>query len=145
MLFVSTRKKLNQKRYDIYRNLKPNERCDFCKFDIENCEVIAEYDHFWIVENLFGYDIWDNMEVKEHLMIVPKCHTESISKLESNAITEYAKIIAKYDSQGYSFYARAAENESKSVPHQHTHLLKFCGKRKRLRLFVEKPYLLWFK
>jgi len=145
MLFVSTRKKLNQKRYVDYRKIKPLERCDFCEFNNHSIEVVAEYDYFWIITNSFGYDIWDNMEVKEHLMIVPKYHTESISKLELNAITEYAKIIAKYDSDGYSFYARAAENESKSVPHQHTHLLKFNGKRKRLMLFIEKPYLLWFK
>lgn len=142
---MATRKKTNHNRYVDYRKEKPASRCDFCEFNIDNAEVVAEFDNFWIVQNIFGYDIWDNMEVKEHLMIVPKIHTESISKLDPNVLAEYGQIIAKYDSDGYSFYARAAENKSKTVPHQHTHLLKFNGKSKRFMIYAEKPYLLWFR
>jgi len=142
---VTTRKRNNAKRYVDYRKVKPADRCDFCQFGINNDNVVAEFDNFWIVQNIFGYDIWDSMEVTEHLMIVPKIHTESISKLDPNILIEYSQIIAKYDDDGYSFYARAAENKCKTVPHQHTHLLKFNGKRKRFLVYAEKPYLLWFK
>lgn len=142
---MATRKKPNEKRYVDYRKSKPVDKCDFCDFDMQNSNVIDEHKYFWIVKNVFGYDIWDNMEVSEHLMIVPKHHIESISKLEQSAVDEYGKIIAKYDGNGYSYYARSADNKSKSVPHQHTHLLKFTGKRKRFLIFIKKPYLLWFR
>lgn len=142
---MTTRKKANEKKYAVYRKSKKDSVCDFCNFNADDSRVLKEYDNFWIIKNMFGYDIWDNMKVIEHLMIVPKKHTESINTLDSKALAEYGKIIAEYDKKGYSFYARAAENISKSVPHQHTHLLKFDGKRKKISIFIEKPYILWFR
>lgn len=141
---MATRKKDNEKRYIEYRKNK-QIGCDFCKFGVDGAKVLKEYDNFWIVENIFGYDLWDGMTVVEHLMIVPKKHTESISNLDARVLAEYGQVIADYDNKGYSYYARSVENKSKSVPHQHTHLLKFDGKRKKFHLFLKRPYILWFR
>ena len=141
---MATRKKSNEKKYIEYRKNK-KAGCDFCGFGSEPAKVLNEYDNFWIVENIFGYDLWDSMTVVEHLMIVPKKHTESIGNLGAEVLAEYGQIIADYDKLGYSFYARAAGNKSKSIPHQHTHLLKFDGKRKKFYMFLKKPYILWYR
>lgn len=142
---MATRKKEKQRNYRNYRKNKDLNRCDFCEFSEADKAVVKEYGNFWIVENSFSYDVWDNMGVTEHLMIVPKGHVESIYELNQPIVAEFGKIISDYDKLGYSFYARASENKTKSVPHQHTHLLKFDGKKKDLFVFIRKPYLLWFK
>ena len=54
-------------------------------------------------------------------------------------------VIAEYEEQGYSVYARAPENKQKSVAHQHTHLIKTHGKPKNMLFTSVKPYILWSK
>jgi hypothetical protein len=40
-------------------------------------------------------------------------------------LKEYAQLIADFEAQGYSMYLRAPANTTKSVAHQHTHLIKY--------------------
>ena len=142
---MATRRKINEKIYVSYRKNKINNDCDFCHFKITDDQVLREFKHFWLIKNIFSYDLWDSLDVLGHMLIVPKTHVESIGKLSPTALKEYGCILAEYESKGYSFYARAMGNTSKSVPHQHTHLLKLGGKKKRFFLFLKKPYILWFK
>lgn len=142
---MATRKKVNEKIYIAYRKNKASNSCDFCQFNISDEQVIHEYKYFWLIKNIFGYDLWDSLDVLDHLMIVPKKHVESIGALTKDAMNEYAAILSNYETKGYSFYARSMGNTSKSVPHQHTHLLKLGTKKKRFFIFLKKPYLLWFK
>ena len=142
---MPVRKKPTAKSYATYRKAKAPHVCDFCNFNIDSKQVLHEYKYFWLVENLFSYDIWDDLDVLEHLMIVPKEHIESIGMLSEEALAEYARIIADFESKDYSLYARSMKNVSKSVPHQHTHLLKLGNKDKKISIYLRKPYFLWYK
>jgi len=119
--------------------------CDFCALTMEHEHVFTETNHFWIIGNLFPYDLWDDREVAEHLLIVPKQHTESVHTFCAEQKAEYVDIIGEYEVQGYSIYARAPSNKAKTVPHQHTHLIKLRGDAKRIRIHNAKPYFLWYK
>lgn len=142
---MATRNRKNEKIYIAHRRNKTSDGCDFCKFRIGDDQVVAEHEYFWIVKNIFGYDLWDSLDVHEHLMIVPKEHIESIALLGADASREFMSVLADYEAKGYAFYGRPMKSVSKSVPHQHTHLLKLGSKRKKFFVFLQKPYLLWFK
>ena len=142
---MPTRKNKNEKIYVSYRKNKTNDRCDFCHFSADNDRIVSEHKYFWVVKNIFGYDLWDNQDVLKHFMIVPKKHIESLSLLPDEALREYANILVAYEAKNYSFYARSMSNVSKSVPHQHTHVLKLGGTKKRFFIFLRKPYIFWYK
>ncbi len=95
----------------------------------------------WVVCNIFPYDVWDTSTVKDHLMIVPKRHVDSVSHFKRTEQTEFMALLGKYEAKGYSVYARAPTNKMKSVTHQHTHLIKL-GPKVRNLLYIEKPRLL---
>lgn len=117
--------------------------CNFCKFDKDKkSEVVKNYDYFWVVKNIFAYDIWDDQGVVDHLMLVPKRHIDSLDSFNNNERLEYSKILGIYDKLNYSAYARSLKNTVKSVAHQHTHLIKLDGKEISFMFFSQKPYVL---
>lgn len=95
-----------------------------------------------MVKNIFPYDLWDTCGVKEHFMVIPKRHVDTISHFSNQEQKEYIGLIAKYEQSGYSIYARAPGSVAKSVHHQHTHLIKLDNKKKKFVLFIRKPWLL---
>ncbi len=95
-----------------------------------------------MIENIFPYDIWDGHNVEGHLLIIPKKHTDTLSSLSKQARMNLIDAIASYEADGYSVYARAPSNKTKSIVHQHTHLIKVGQKRKKLIVFLRKPHLL---
>lgn len=137
----ATRTRKNHKNYRRY--VRHVAACDFCAFQAGEFPVREEHEYFWVVENMFGYDIWDSMGVSEHLMVVPKRHAESIGEFTASEAKEYLSLIAHFESSSYSLYSRAKENAAKSVPHQHTHLIKLNNKRKKLVVFIHRPHWLW--
>ena len=78
-------------------------------------------------------------------MVVPRRHVEGIYQLNKTERAELMDVIAEYEEQGYSVYARAPENKQKSVAHQHTYLIKTHGKPKNMLFTSVKPYILWSK
>jgi diadenosine tetraphosphate (Ap4A) HIT family hydrolase len=135
------RSRKNEKQYSHYTRHKA-DGCDFCAFTVESQQVIKEYPQFWVITNMFAYEIWDGLNVLEHLMVVPKRHVDSISHFNDAESKEYLSILGEYESAGYSIYARAAQNIAKSVQHQHTHLIKMGNKKARALLYVHKPHYL---
>lgn len=115
-------------------------KCLFCDINENHEQFLSQTKHFKIIKNIFGYSIWDNQLVAQHLMIVPKKHTTKLGNLPSDAANEFLAIIDKYEDLGFNFYARSPGSIIKSIPHQHTHLIKPAGKRRRLILFLVKPY-----
>jgi diadenosine tetraphosphate (Ap4A) HIT family hydrolase len=136
--FTRTRK--NQKRYKKHM-AKASGACDFCAFTAKSSQVIKEYPNFWLVTNIFGYDVWDSQGIKEHLLLVPKKHVKKLSQLSPNASKEYIKLIGQFEDKGYSSYTRSVENAALSVVHKHTHLIKLDDKRKKALLFIYKPHI----
>lgn len=142
---MTTRRRSVEKAYEKHRaNTKPRA-CNFCAFHTDDGQVTREAKHFWIVKNIFGYDIWDSLDVHEHLMIVPKKHKDSLAHFSPAELKEYSELLAEYESDGYSIYSRAPQNKAKTIPHQHTHFLKLGSQTKTMYLFLRKPYLLWYR
>lgn len=140
------RRRADEKRYRQFRKTKPQtDRCDFCAFTPDDTQVRAEGKALWVANNLFPYSIWDGHEVEDHAMVIPKRHVEGIHELTEAEQCELIQTIASYEARGYSVYARAPINQQKTVPHQHTHLIKLCGKPKRLHIASKKPYILWVR
>jgi diadenosine tetraphosphate (Ap4A) HIT family hydrolase len=128
------RRKKHQKR------TPPTSKCPFCHVKPE--EVIETGTYFRVFMTLFKYTYWDEQNVVDQLLLVPKQHVESLSKLPPKAAEEFMELLGKYESQGYSLYARTPDATSKTVPHQHTHLIQVTGKSKKFMFHLRRPYIL---
>ncbi len=97
------------------------DECPFCV--LGEREIVADYPHFVILRALFPYEEWDEKHVQEHLMAVPKQHVANFSEMNVQEAMELLQIISLYENDGYSIYARAPKDVTRSIVHQHTHLL----------------------
>lgn len=136
----AVRSRRQQKVYNRYSAKKQSEKCDFCEFTDDHDQVLRTFKNFWVVANKFPYVTWDGSRTGDHLMVVPKRHIESIGLFDSAEQQEFAKILAEFESKGFSIYARATQNERKSVPHQHTHLIE-VGNSINTQIYLRKPHL----
>lgn len=118
-----------------------HDGCAFCLLDKSSPQVLSETKYFKIVRNIFGYSLWDGQKVSDHLMVVPKKHTDSLKDLSAAEAQEFMSIISEYEGKSYNIYARAASSPIKTVVHQHTHLIKPHGSVRRLVLWFHKPYI----
>ena len=112
-----------QAAYRKYR-AELGEVCQFCEVDLTNVRV--EYPRFLVINNIFPYETWDGERVLEHLLLVPRKHSESLSVADdgAEALVEWAQIVHEYENAGFNIYARSANSSLKTVAHQHTHLIK---------------------
>lgn len=141
---VRTRR--HQKKYLDYKKTHLDDKaCDFCNFTYYPEQVIQEYRLFWVVTNLFKYDFWDSTGVEDQLMAVPKRHIVGLGEFTTEERGEYFSIVTTYENQGYSIYARAPSDPTKSVLHQHTHFIKLDGKPKKAVLYLSKPHIALYK
>lgn len=115
--------------------------CPFCE-DMGD-RVINKTKYNSIVKNIFAYQYWELMKVTDHLMIVPLRHVKSFGDLDDNEKIDTINLISKYESLGYNVYAREKNNKIKSVPHQHTHLIKTDNKRAHFFFYLKRPYLIF--
>lgn len=139
---TATRSRKQVKDYRKHRkNAKKPDGCTFCLIDSQSSQYISETKHFKVIRNIFGYSLWDSQKVADHLMVVPKKHTDSLSKLPKEAAVEFVDIISTYEDKRYNIYARAPASVMKTVVHQHTHLIKPLGKPRRFIFFLRKPYI----
>lgn len=136
---VRTRK--NHKLYKKYSAARKSD-CDFCDLTAASPQTVKEYDRFWVIRNIFKYDIWDSVPVLEHLMVLPKRHVDSLSRLNKAEAAEWLGIVQEYEAAGYSLYSRAPQDITKSIPHQHTHLLKLGTKRAKALIYLKTPHIL---
>lgn len=96
-----------------------------------------------VVPNRYPYHFWEFMSVTDHLMAIPKRHVESLHELDKDEQSEIMGVFADYQARGYNIYAREAGSPAKSVPHQHTHMIKTNNVRARLYFYLRKPYFLF--
>lgn len=143
---MTTRARKEEIRYrKTMKKRAPSKECTFCHINDGHEEFIEEGTFFKIIVNLFRYTYWDEQDVVHQVMLVPKLHTESIRKLPTEAAIEFLDFIGKYEEQGYNIYARPPMSATKSVPHQHTHLIKTSGKRKKVMVYSRKPFIMFAK
>lgn len=119
------RSAVHAQAYETYLNSLDQEvACPFCSISIENPQYINETDNFWIIQNRFPYDTWEGQAVLSHLMIVPKVHLTSLKYLSESESKEFILLLADYEHSGYNVYARTASSKTRSIKHQHTHLIQ---------------------
>lgn len=126
-----------------YKKEHSNNKCPFC--DPDSIEIIDQTENFYILKNLFPYNIWDRRKVKVHLMVVSKKHHESLHEIDRNLIGEYTTVIANYAVQGFDVFTRGKGSITKTVTHFHTHLIKTHGREFNMIHFQADPYELEFK
>lgn len=115
--------------------------CPFCA-NATLANAIKETKNAYIVPNLTHYDIWEGHKVEDHLLVVPMRHVQSMKELTEEERLEIIDLIADYEDNNYSVYARGVGVVTRSVEHQHTHLIKMNPKRPRFVAFLRRPYLL---
>jgi diadenosine tetraphosphate (Ap4A) HIT family hydrolase len=139
MTVLRTRR--NQRKYNAYMAHRP-KGCDFCQIQEGHAQFLKETESFKIIHNRFPYAYWDDQTVADHLMVVPKEHTGSLTSFTPDQAVEYLALISDYENNGYHVYARAVKSVSRTITHQHTHLIKGKGKPKWFVVQMSKPYIL---
>ncbi|KKR81087.1 MAG: hypothetical protein UU73_C0003G0040 [Candidatus Daviesbacteria bacterium GW2011_GWA1_41_61] len=134
------RTKKSEDRYQQYR--KTESRCPFCTLSGER--IIEETKSFYLIKNIYGYDIWDRRKVKIHLLLISKNHIAALQEIEKDMVQEYTDILKKYSERGFDIFTRATVSLTKSQPHFHTHLIKTTGRLLKSVHFNEDPYFLHF-
>jgi diadenosine tetraphosphate (Ap4A) HIT family hydrolase len=138
---MATRSRKEALRYRKDLKTDQYDDCVFCLIEREQERIIEKADNFYVIKNKYPYSHWDLQKVTDHLMIIPKKHTDTLSDLTSDEAVEYVKLIGSYESQGYSVYSRAPVSVIKSVVHQHTHLIKTIPEESKLLVYAKKPYI----
>lgn len=135
------RTKKDEKRYQAYLQTK-GPGCDFCTLAEGNPQFISATTSFKVIHNRFPYAIWDGQSVADHLLIVPKEHLTSMRAFTPKQAVEYLDLVSSYEENGYHVYARAVDSVARTLPHQHTHLIKGIGTMKHVILQITKPHIL---
>lgn len=118
-----------------------SEECPFC--DLTEEVKLISTGNVSLVANKYAYQYWDFMKVTDHLLLIPNRHVESMGEFTPEEKQEAIDIIADYELKGYNIYARSTISTIKSVPHQHTHLIKTDNIRAKFLFYLAKPYLLF--
>lgn len=134
----STKEQYSYERHN--RHNDPKKACPFCAMEKGHVQYVEETQYLKVIRNRLAYSLWDGQGVRDHLMIVPKEHTDKLGQLSPEAAVEFIKLIDRYESDGYNLYARAPVSSVKSVPHHHTHLIKLDGRTKRFLFMLRWPF-----
>jgi diadenosine tetraphosphate (Ap4A) HIT family hydrolase len=112
--------------------------CPFCNLDDRT--IYADGEAMRVMANKYPYEYWDGRNVAEHLLLAPKRHVLTLSELTDTEKIEAIDLMSRYEADGYSVYWRSQTNDSRSVPHQHTHLFKLGDKEVHAQLYLRWPY-----
>lgn len=120
--------------------------CSYCN-DHKNktYRLVAEGKTMVLVHNRVMYDMFEGQRVTENLMVIPIRHVKSLADFTDEEKLEYMTILGKYEKQNYDIYARGVGSVTRSMVHQHTHLIKMenINKLPRVLFFIRKPYFLF--
>jgi diadenosine tetraphosphate (Ap4A) HIT family hydrolase len=125
-----------------YMSFSPPSDCHFCNPQKYSEQVFKQSTHAFVIPNRTFYDQWELRKVVDHAMIIPKRHVLSLQELNPEERMDIMDLIAEYESNGYNIYARPPKSDTRSVPHQHTHLIKTDNKPGRGLFYWVKPYIL---
>lgn len=136
---TATRSTKEESDYKKHRSVA-GENCPFCSIDSHHPQFISETVYFLIIKNRFPYSVWDGQVVLEHLMIIPKVHTDTLEDLPEDARDEYLNVTNHYEQNGYDIYTRAKQSTSRSVTHHHTHFIKTDHRQLRFVFMTRWPF-----
>lgn len=120
---------------------KRQDICTFCHPDTKE-QILYENKTMYVVANRVAYDIFEDRKVTEHLMVIPKKHHDSIQTFSKEEKCDAMDVMGEYEARGYSVYARGLGSPTRSVKHQHTHLIKLVDTPSKLIIYTRKPYVL---
>lgn len=141
MHFPKTRRKyLGHNKKDRSKN-----HCAFCGDAQLTDRLVERTETMLVIPNRVSYDVFENRRVLDHLMVLPVRHAESLGEFTDEEKMDAMNLIGKYESLGYSVYARGVGSISRSVKHQHTHLIKLDNKLPNISVYLRKPYVLLHK
>lgn len=139
---MPTRSRKEEKRYREYlASDEPRNGCQFCAITKDSPQFVSESKSFYVIRNIFPYSHWDGQGVLDHLLLIPKKHTNTLSDLTAPEAVEYVDIIGSYERSGYDIHARGPSSNRKSVVHQHTHFIKLDRKHNAFMFYINKPYI----
>lgn len=131
-----------RKQYSTYNTGdKAATGCTLCR-EVDGPKVLQQNDTMFVIPNRVSYDMFEGRKVLDHLMVIPKRHIESISDFTDHEKIDQMMIAGDYESRGYNVYARGVASTSRSVAHQHTHLIKLADKGSNFILYARKPHIL---
>lgn len=111
-----------QKQYAVEMATRNPDICNFC--DLDSQRILGHFATHLVIDNLYPYELFDDMVVSDHILVVPRRHVFGVSEFTDEEREDWATTIAEYEEDGYTIFSRAAQNKAKSVAHQHTHLIK---------------------
>jgi hypothetical protein len=141
-----------RKTIKTYSKLNANDKqlagCSYCNdYKNKTFKMVREGRTMLIVHNRVSYDMFEGQRVTENLMVIPKRHVETLADFTDEEKLEHMAILGQYEKQCYDVYARGVGNVTRSMLHQHTHLIKMenVSKFPKVLLFISKPYFLFYK
>jgi ATP adenylyltransferase len=126
-----------------YNGFPKHDGCDFCQPETNSAGIVEESEYCYVIKNRSFYTQWEMSKVIDHLMVIPKRHVLSLSHLKTEEMTDIMTVIARYEGDHYDVFARSPGSKTRSVPHQHTHLIKTDHKPARGMFSWRRPYILW--
>lgn len=90
-----------------------------------------------VIRNRTKYDYFEGVPVEQHLMVIPRAHRTSLSEFTDEEVLEQARVTGRYEKLGYHVFARGMGTKTRSVAHQHTHLIKITTKLPKLFVVVD--------
>lgn len=120
---------------------KKHDVCSFCAEKIQK-EVLQKNDTMYVIPNRVPYDIFEGRRVLDHVMVIPKKHHTTVQTFSDKEKADMMTLAGEYEARGYDIYARGATSVSRSVAHQHTHLIKMVDKTPNVIIYTRKPYVL---
>jgi len=139
--YAKTRKKYaSHNKSDRKKN-----HCAFCGDESLESRLIEKTETMIVIPNRVSYDIFEGRRVEHHFMVLPIRHAENIAEFTDQEKREMTDLLAKYELLGYNMYARGVGSISRSVKHQHTHLIKLTNALPHFSFYMRRPYLLIHK
>ncbi|CAN5179634.1 hypothetical protein BH09PAT3_BH09PAT3_2460 [soil metagenome] len=125
-----------------YNSYPKSDECHFCNPGESTEPTVRETEHAYVVPNRTFYDLWEIRKIVDHKLLIPKRHVAQLKDLTAEERTDIINLIADYEAEGYEVYARSPKSVTRSIDHQHTHLIKATGKPGRGLFYLSKPYIL---
>lgn len=127
------------------KNDRAKNLCAFCGDENLGSRLVEKTETMIVIPNRVAYDIFEGRRVEDHLMVLPIRHAESIAEFTDQEKLDMVELLGTYEQLGYSMYARGVGSISRSVKHQHTHLIKLDNKIPKFNLYIQKPYIVLHK
>lgn len=116
--------------------------CSFPSCEGDSEPITEENDTMYIIKNRVTYDIFEGRRVLDHLMVVPRRHIETLADFTQQEQLDHMEMLSRYEKAGYNVYARGVGSVTRSVKHQHTHLIKTSNELPKGIFYIRKPYFL---